>query len=219
MGLFPGKNEVESIGNMWVKEKEVPRHILNRRADKKLDCVADLYKLVMDDKLISIRSQLLDKTLYCEGFFYIEYLNLKYTYENRLWAFSYNLEYKTSLEPRSDKGAEDFCRFIVKNKGKMGIMDAQWIDSGSQCNDEKCDYYLERLNNKLIIDRIVDLDMTNVEAVFNPAAHCWTISCRTLVGSTTWILIPPVMHLIKPKPVECAKMIEFFELVADALVQ
>ena len=126
MGLFPGKNEVESIGNMWVKEKEVPRHILNRRADKKLDCVADLYKLVMDDKLISIRSQLLDKTLYCEGFFYIEYLNLKYTYENRLWAFSYNLEYKTSLNLEVIKVQKIFADSLLKTRGKWGL----WMRSG-----------------------------------------------------------------------------------------
>lgn len=218
MGLFPSIKESERIGNRWVKEKEVPRHLLNRKADKKLDYVTDLYKMAMGDKLISVQSKLLDKTLYCTGFFHIEYLKLKYSYENRFWAFSYNLEHKTSIEPQYNRDGEDYCRFVIKNKGKMGITDAQWIDSGSRCSEKECENYLKRLNNRLIIDRIVALDMTNVEVVFDPAMHRWTISCRTLIGSTTWILIPPVMHLIKPKPVECVRMIEFLELVADALI-
>ena len=76
---------------------------------------------------------------------------------------------------------------------------------------------MEMLNNKLIIDRIVALDMTNVQLTYDPGTTEWSVSFRTLIGSTTWILIPPVTSLIKPKPEECAKVLEFLELVADAV--
>jgi hypothetical protein len=216
MILFPSINKDERIGNRWVKEKEVPRHILNRKADKKLDYVASLFEMAMDEKFSGMKSGLLDKTLYCEGFYYIKELNLKYSYENRFWAFSYNLDYKTTIEHPQ---AIEKLKFIVENKGKMAISDARWIDSGSNCSKEETEHYLNRLNNRLIIDRIVDLDMTRVEVSYNPNSQRWTIGCRTLIGSTTWVLIPPVMHLIKPRPVECVKALEFLELVADAIIQ
>lgn len=218
MGLLPGKRDDERIGNQWVKEKQIPRHILNRRADRKLDYVADLYWMAIGERLTKRTSELHNKTLYCEGFRYIKHLNLSYTYENRFWAFSYNLGHKTTIDVAADSSETNYCRFIVKNIGKMGITDAVWLDGGSQCSEESMEEYLKLLNNKLIIDRIVSLDMTHVEVVYQPAKKSWTISNRTLIGSTTWILIPPVMHLIKLKPEECVKMLEFFELVADAVV-
>jgi hypothetical protein len=218
MGLLPGKRDDERIGNQWVKEKQIPRHILNRRADRKLDYVADLYGMAMGERLKRRTSELHNKTLYCEGFHYLKHLNIGYTYENRFWSFAYNLYHKTVIDSMPGLPETNYCRFIVKNIGKLGITDAVWLDGGSQCSEEELDEYLKLLNNKLIIDRIVSLDMTHVEVVYQPAKKSWAISNRTLVGSTTWILIPPVMHLIKLKPEECVKMLEFFELVADAVV-
>lgn len=218
MLLFPSMAQEEKIGNRWVKEKETPRHILNQKADKKLDYVADLYCKVINERMIGRKSELLKKNLYFEGFRYISYLNLSYTYENRLWAFSYNLNYKTSIDaPDSQKGLGK-CSFAVKNSGKMRIEDARWYDDGSSCSREAADHFLKMLNNRLIVDRIVSLDMTNVRLTFNPDTMQWSVSCRTLIGSTTWILIPPVMSLIKPRLEECARMLEFMELTADAVI-
>lgn len=219
MGLLPGVKDDERIGNRWVKEKEVPRHLLNRKADRKLEYVANLYGMAMGDKLITTKSKILDKTLYCEGFRFMKYLNLNYTYENRFWAISYNLNYKTTIDLSDSPKEIAYCKFVVKTKGKMGIEDAQWLDGGSKCKEEEKELYLNELNNKLIIDRIVELDMTNIEVIFHPNLSQWTICARTLIGSTTWILIPPVLNLIKPKPVECVKMLEFFELVANAVMK
>lgn len=218
MLLYPSIEQNERIGKRWVKEKTIPNHILNKKADRKLNYVADIYSAVINERMSGRKTDLLKKRLFFEGFHYIDYLDLSYVYENRLWAFSYNLICKTSIDTSDMPSESKPCRFKVKNKGKMGIDDAQWYDCGSQCSKEKIDYYLKVLNNKLIIDRIVSLDMTNVEVTYNPDSFNWTISCRTLIGSTTWILIPPVMSLIKPNPDESAKMLEFFELVADAVV-
>lgn len=217
MGLLPGSKYEERIGGKRIKRKETSRHILNRKADRKLDHVADLYSGAIGDRLVERQSDIFDKTLHCQGFRYLTYLNLNYTYENRFWAFSYNLNHQTTLDMSENPNETNYCRFIVKNKGKMGITDAQWLDGGSQCSESRGDRYLELLNQRLIIDRIVDLDMTKVEVVYQPITLEWSIRCTTLIGSTTWVLIPPVMQLITPKTVECIKMLEFFELVADAV--
>ena len=219
MGLLPSAKEEERVGNRWVKEKEVSSHLLNRKADRKLGFVAKLYSMAIGDKMVMTKSSILNRDLYVEGFHFIKYLNLNYTYENRFWAISYNLNHKTTIDSLEVNQKKDYCRFVAKNIGKMGITDALWVDSGSQCSEEERKIYLNELNNRLIIDRIVNLDMTNVEVLYTPNMNCWTISCRTLIGSTTWILIPPVMNLIKPNPIECAKMIEFFELVANAVTK
>jgi len=199
-------------------KKEVPQHILNRKADKKLDYITDLYTMAFDDRYISVDSKLLKRTIYFKKNYHLDYLDLKYNYENRLWSFSYNLDYETTIKSDSKPDIPIFYKFVVKNKGKMGAVKAQWIDSGSKCSEEKIKMFLDRLNHPLITDRIISMDMVNVVAVYDISMNRWVIRCRTLIGSTTWILIPPVMHLIKPKPVECVKVIEFFELVADALL-
>lgn len=188
-----------------------------RKADKKLEYVTDLFSMAMDNRLVERKSRLLSKTLFCKGFHYITHLNLAYTNENRFWAISYNLNYRTSIDVSEENKETVPCRFVVKNKGKWGITDATWLDGGSQCDPSEKERYLKGLNNKLMIDRIVSLDMTNVEVSFHPNTEQWTIQCTTLIGSTTWVLIPPLMQLIKPKPQECVKILEFMELVADAV--
>ena len=45
----------------------------------------------------------------------------------------------------------------------------------------------------------------------------WKISCESMIGSATWILVPPVVNLIKPSEGEYLRFVEFFELVADAV--
>lgn len=195
------------------------RAAIVRKADLKLDYVADLFSMAMDDRLIERKSQPLNKTLFCQGFHSLTHLNLAYLYQNRFWAISYNLNYRTSIDGREQKKETVPCRFVVKNKGKWGITDAVWVDGGSQCGPDTRGQYLSALNHQLIIDRIVSLDMTRVEVSYNPTTEQWTIQCSTLIGSTTWVLIPPLMQLIKPKPAECIKMIEFMELVADAVLR
>jgi hypothetical protein len=107
-------------------------------------------------------------------------------------------------------------QFYRESRRQNGIEDARWYDKGSKCGDQKIDYYLKMLNNKLIIDRIVSLDMTNIQLTYNPV--CRSVGkLQNADRSTTWVLIPPVMSLIKPKPEECAKVLEFLELVADAV--
>lgn len=207
----------ERIGNRWVKEKEVPKHILNRKADKRLGYVAELFEMAMGDKLTATKTDILKRILQCHGFRYLEFLKLSYSYENRLWAFSYNLDLSTAFDVSGNQSGPEDCRFIAKNKGKLSITDAEWIDGGSKCSEEEIDFYLKELNNRLIIDRIVALDMVKVVVTYNARAQKWSLSCRTLIGSTTWVMIPPIMQLIKPKPVECVKALEFFELVGSAV--
>ena len=62
------------------------------------------------------------------------------------------------------------------------------------------------------------LDVFEMELRHNDEQDYWRISCESMIGSATWILIPPVMSMITPKPHECMRFLELFELIGDALV-
>ena len=80
------------------------------------------------------------------------------------------------------------------------------------------DQYLKRLNNPLIMKRLSDLDIVDFEIKHKEGTDTFTISCESMIGSATWIFIPPVTNLITPTPAECIKFYELFELLGDALV-
>ena len=78
--------------------------------------------------------------------------------------------------------------------------------------------YQERLTNPLITKRLDALDIFEMELRHNDGQDYWRISCESLIGSATWILIPPVTSMITPKKEECMRFLELFELIGDALV-
>ena len=45
----------------------------------------------------------------------------------------------------------------------------------------------------------------------------WRISCESIIGSATWLLIPPVLSMIAPKKEECIMLLELFEMLGDAV--
>lgn len=201
------------IGNNY-RGKEISKHRVNRKADIKLDYVFDIFHDVAVEKVESVKKDFLSKTLTFSGFCYLNYLNLSYEYENRLWAFNYNLRYKTSVRDENSIFGKEKCVFAVTNIGKTSITDAEWrVVSTTEEHRLDAEGFLLSLNNRMIIDRIVALDLTKTILEYSPRQKTWEISCTSLIGSTTWILIPPVTQLIKPSLKECAQLYEFLEMV------
>jgi hypothetical protein len=220
MSMLPGASHEERIGERYVKTKEVSMHTLNKKADRKLKYVVDNFEMVIGDRHIQTLPGDLSRQIRCQGFKYLENLTLDYLrYENRLWAFAYNLNLKSTLDVSNhqNKETEDCC-FVVQSKGKIRVSEPRWMDKGSRCEDDKVDLYLKRLRHKLIMDRIEALDMMKLEVSFSAKSQQWTIKYQSIIGSTNWIMIPPVMQLIKYKPEEMVRTLEFFELVFDAVV-
>lgn len=187
---------------------------LNKKIDKKLDTVAEIFKGAAAGRWQETKNALFHKTLLLQGFRYLEHLNLRYNYENRFFSISYNLEMSTSLPVREGQEPPGDCIFQAQNTGKFRRKRPIWVcKAGGAPGD-----YLKRLNHSLILNRIDTLDMTRVTARYQAAERKWIISCESMIGSATWILIPPVINLIKPTMEECVKVLEFFELTADAVV-
>jgi hypothetical protein len=219
MGILPKSDHQERIGERYVKNKEVSMHMLNKRAERKLDYVVKAFADVMGERHIETNHTSLSYNLQCTGFKHLKNLNLDYIgYENRLWAFAYNLNLKITLDASQYKNPEtEDCKFVVQSKGKIRVSAPQWVDSGSRCSEEKVDAYLKRLSHKLIMDRITALDMMKIQISYNARAQQWTVKYQSIIGSTNWILIPPVLQLIKYTPEEMVRTLEFFELVLDAV--
>lgn len=219
MSILPKSDHQERIGEQYVKNKEVTMHMLNKRAEKKLDYVVNAFTDVMGDRHTGTTHTNLSYNLQCEGFKHLTNLTLDYIgYENRLWAFAYNLKLKSILDVSQYKNPEtEDCRFVVQSKGKIRVSSPRWVDSGSRCPEEKVDAYLKRLSHKLIMDRIAALDMMKIQVSFSAKSQQWTVKYQSIIGSTNWILIPPVLQLIKYKPEEIVRTLEFFELVLDAV--
>jgi|GEM_PF-1060903 len=213
------KKEVR-LGNGSIKNKEISQHRINKKADVKLGVVADIFEKVLGDRFVKTRKTLLHREIECRGFRYVKSIKLDYeSYENRMWAFSYNLNISVSLDASEYTEKEtERCAFKGKAKGKMDIKDAEWLDNGSECSSEQINRYLSRLNNKFIVDRMVKLDMNKMKLDYDPVSNYWSAGFTSLIGSSTWIMIPPVMQLIRPKPEECAMAVEFFELLFSAVV-
>lgn len=198
------------------KEKEVSQNIINKKANAKLDYVVNKYELAVGSYVSNTGSKFLARSIDFADLRFLEKMNLKYKVEHRLWAISYDLIYSTAFEDKLGAGPNVNCTFDVELKGKIRIKDAKFK---TESTDERVLDILKHLNKPLIIERISSMDLTNFKISYRFDTRLWQVSFRSLIGSTTWTLIPPMTYLVKPKEEECIKIIELFELIGDALVR
>jgi hypothetical protein len=193
----------------------VRSNVVTRKADAKLNHLADIMASALGAHCRDQSRQFLDKTLFFKGLKFIDDLNMRYRMENRFFAVLYDLLLETSVPARVKGTPQNAVLLEAQLKGKAFVNDVAFVGASFSEQDRE---YVERalglLNNELIRERILSLDLANISAAFDPVAAAWTIRCRSIIGSTTWNLIPPITQLIKPKREECLRLVEFFELVA-----
>ena len=199
----------------------IPEHRINRRADQKLGVVCDKFTELLGEKAVKVRKSMLRREIQCRNLGYVHTIQMDYSqYENRLWAFLYNLRVRVTYRAASYPGHEtEKCCFRGKMSGKMTVQDVRWIDGGSRCTPERVEGYLRCLNHVLLLDRIKALDMRHVEVSYDPEEQMWTVSFTSLIGSSTWIMIPPVMQLIAISSKECAQAVEFIQMPLHAVTK
>lgn len=219
MGILAPLGAEERLDTGIRRKKEVSMHILNKKADKKLDYVTLGFETAMGDRHSQTRQDSLSRQLSCSGFKHLTNLKLDYlSYENRLWSFAYNLNLRATLDVSGeDWPGEGEIRFAVESKGRLKVTAPRWVVRQGRGYGDFVDRCLEHLNNPLILKRVELLDMSKVNFVFNPNARSWTLEYRSIIGSTNWILIPPVLQLIKYRPEEVVRTLEFFELAFEAV--
>jgi hypothetical protein len=197
----------------------IKTHRVNRRADRGLEEVTKTMEEALGIRCREVERSLLRRELMLDDVEGLTSLRLDYTqYQNRLWAVTYDLRVRVEeqVDPEEEHETE-YCRFISKTRGRTKVRSAEWMDGGSSCNEERIKSYLGRLRNKLIMDRIMNLDLHDIVAEYDPAKKIRRVEFRSPIGSYNWVLIPPVRQLIKPRPEECAQMVEFSQLVIKTM--
>lgn len=206
---------------MRVRNAEKARNsFVTRRAEIKLGALADMLKAAAGEHWVRTERSTLQRELFFDRLPYLDSLKLIYNWENRFMSVNYNLQ-MVSMVPVDASRFEEVhnCRFVLRctQKGLKGKREFSWNCQQWEADDDTLASYLERLRNPLITDRLDALDIMEMELKHTNGSSEWQISCESLIGSATWILIPPVLSMITPKQEECVKFLELFQLVGDAV--
>ncbi|MDR0596685.1 MAG: hypothetical protein LBG50_04010 [Clostridiales Family XIII bacterium] len=197
---------------------EVASNIITRKAEAKLDYVADTFKAALGPHCTGVERSFLDKTLLFKGLSFIDHLRLRYRVENRFFAVMYDLVANVTIPVRGASAPSGDVRIAAELKGKMFVKDAAFaLVSCGEGDAAQADKIMELLGTELIRERILSLDLADIQISYSAGAGEWDIKCRSIIGSTTWNLIPPITQLIKPKQEECVRLVEFYELIASCL--
>ncbi|MDO4960618.1 MAG: hypothetical protein Q4E57_02005 [Eubacteriales bacterium] len=189
---------------------------VTRKVENKLDVLAGEIKKHAGECCTSIEKSTLTRSMSFKGFQYFNNLKLVYNWENRFMSVNYNLQMISEFLPNDKYEETGSCVFELafKMKGKPSWVCKSWNDSDVVKKDE----YIKRLSNPLIMDRVKALDIVDLEITHYGITGSFVVSCESMIGSTTWILIPPITSLITPKESESVKFFELFELLGDALI-
>lgn len=194
---------------------------VTRRAEIKLGALAELFRSAAGEHWTRTVAGVLRRELFFTGLPYLDTLGLIYNWENRFLSVNYNLQMVSRVSADSARFREvGTCRFTLRcaQSGLKGPRRYTWQCQQWGDSEEAKRAYLERLSTPLLTDRLNALDIMEMELRHDGGSGCWQISCESLIGSSTWLLIPPVLSMITPKREECVKFMELFQLAADAVV-
>lgn len=188
--------------NRKTKQKKKSNPVL-QRAEKKLQHVASSWTQSLPINA-SIKS--LDNLKWFIEFEtdIIEFngITLSYQIHNKLFATLYDLQ--CQIDFRSKTKLPDSCLTLEYDARTQYLI------------NKTDDRYNVRLND-LIVDRIKTLGVTHINAMYEPGIHSWHITMNMLVGSSTWNLIPPVMHLIDPSCKEYVQATELLRMLVPTI--
>ena len=205
-----------------IRNADKARHsFVTRKAETKISALANFFREAAGEHWVRTEGGTLQRKLFFSGFHCLEYLQLVYNWENRFTAVNYNLQLVSAIPTTPSRFEETHdCLLTLKcnQRGLKGERAYSWEAKQWGADDAMLKAYQERLTNPLITQRLDSLDVFEMELRHNDDQDYWRISCESMIGSATWILIPPVMSMITPKPHECMRFLELFELIGDALV-
>ena len=164
---------------------------VNKRAERKLDCVGRGLVAASGEAGVCfpVAPEPLVRVLDLRCCSETGPLTLRYRPQSKLFAILYDL----------------VCEFSVAGPYAPGCMMEMVSGSAKLIGD---------IENDLIEERLRLLGVTQASAAYDSCSDAWRVSVSLMVGSATWNLLPPIMHLIEPSADECLRMIELFRLLA-----
>lgn len=193
---------------------EATRIKMNKKADRKLEVVADMFCQVLPDNCEVLDGDMLYRKLRINGLAPLEDVLLVYDVENRFAAISYNLLIQSVVRANEKR----YYSFELKLDGMVMTRSMRFE---SACADRQPDkrerQILELLNEPIVIGKIQQLGLLGVGIRYQMDYGRWLISLRSMVGSATWILMPPVMQVIMPVRQEIYQFIELMRMLTSIL--
>ena len=194
---------------------------VTQRAEAKVGALANLFAAAAGERWVKTDPGVLRRTLLFSGFHYLNSLQLVYNWENRFMSVSYNLQMVSVYPVDNDRFEQTGdCLFTLHctQKGLRGKRTYSWKCGQWKEGAAKLAAYRERLANPLVTDRLAALDIMEMEIQYKEDWGGWRVSCESIIGSATWLLIPPAFSMVTPKLEECVAFLELYELLGDALV-
>lgn len=181
---------------------------VNRKAEEKLDVIVrKLLYAAGEDAELAIDSKPLARTFSPRCCSEVGAITVRYQPQNKFFATLYDLSFEFSVAGPKAPGCS-----IELAPGSMKL-----VSKGNGEGSSHAGFSDDLLDNELIEARLRLLGATRLSAVCEGSAGCWNVGLSTMVGSATWNLIPPVMHLIEPTNDECLRAFELLELLAVAI--
>lgn len=197
------------------------KSFVTRRAQTKVDALADLFKVAAGKNLKSQEFGLLQRKLFFSGLHYLDSLQLIYNWENRFMSVNYNLQMKSIFStdnPHYEETGDCVITLSCTQKGLRAKRNFAWDSVVWRGDEEMRQATVERLSNPYLIERLDLLDIMEMEIRHKEGQNYWLVSCESMIGSATWMLIPPILSMITPSIDECVKFLELYELIGDALI-
>ncbi|MEQ3362739.1 hypothetical protein [Raoultibacter massiliensis] len=179
---------------------------VNKRAERKLDCVGQGLVAASGEAGVCfpVAPEPLVRVLDLRCCSETGPLTLRYRPQSKLFAILYDL----------------VCEFSVAGPYAPGCMmemvsgSAKLIGDSANAGGDPLALFPALVENDLIEERLRLLGVTQASAAYDSCSGAWRVSVSLMVGSATWNLLPPIMHLIEPSADECLRMIELFRLLA-----
>lgn len=181
-----------------------------RRAEKKLAHVVEICQAALPVAChVEKRESLMWALVFDEGF-EVEEVDFSYSINSKVFATLFDLHCAFVVDAAVE--FKDGAEHDASSETRI------WLDPKRDafvCNDDSLDVSV--LADAAIKDRVMALGVTSANAQWSSPCRRWDVDISSLVGSSTWNLIPPILHLIEPSKDECRQMLELVRMLAAFL--
>lgn len=210
-----GLSARSSVRELWLLDEEGRRIEasaikMNKKADRKLEAVVAMFSRVLADKCEIVGEGLLYRKLRLRELAPINDITMLYDVENRFAAISYNMLIQTTVKAEEDRS----YHFMLRMDGVVRVKGMRFeAENDGRTLDFRGQELLSSLNEPLILKKIRQLGLVNVSVKYQPEYGRWLVSLKSMAGSATWILMPPVMQVIMPQQPEIYGYVELLRML------
>lgn len=185
---------------------------MNKKADRKLEAVTDMFCQVLPDNCEVVEGDMLYRRLHIKDLAPLDDMMLVYDVENRFAAISYNILIQSVVRANEKR----YYSFELKLDGMVRMRSMRFESTSvDRQPDMRERQILELLNEPIVLGKIQQLGLLGVSIRYQMDYGRWLISVRSMVGSATWILMPPVMQVIMPVRQEIYQFMELMRMLTS----